>query len=128
MLLCGARPRRAVLCALAATTFLPAAAAHAATLTPSDDVAAGGPAAAKRLVLSRRPPSPAFVRFDLGATPPAGFRAILYVYSFSASRDGLVLRPPSDPGWTQRPPGARPPRTRPPPAPPRPPPPTPRKA
>src|SRR3954454_23607335 len=101
MLLRRALARRALVCAIAATTLLPAA-AHAATLTPTDDVSTAAAGAAKRLVVSRHPSSRAFVRFALGAPPPPVFRAILSVYSYSSALDGLVLRHASDRGWTER--------------------------
>src|SRR3954471_18705429 len=93
--------RRALVCALAATTLLPTA-AHAATVSATDDVSTGAAGAARRLVVSRHPSSRAFVRFDLGAPPRPGVRAILSVYSYSSALDGLVLRHASDGGWTER--------------------------
>src|SRR4051812_44093225 len=101
MLLRRANVGRALVCALAAASLLPAA-AHAATLTPTDDVSTGAAGAAKRLVISRHPSSRAFVRFDLGAPPRPGSRAILSLYSYSSALDGLVLRHASDRGWTER--------------------------
>ena len=101
MLLRRADVGRALVCALAAASLLPAT-AHAATLTPTDDVSTGAAGAAKRLVISRHPSSRAFVRFDLGSPLPPGSRAILSVYSYSSSLDGLVLRHASDRGWTER--------------------------
>src|SRR4051812_46697681 len=92
---------RALVCALAATTLLPAA-AHAAAVRPTDDVSSGAAGAAKRLVVSHRPSSRAFVRFNLRAPPRPRFRAILSVYSYSSALGGLVLRHASDGGWTER--------------------------
>jgi hypothetical protein len=113
MLFSRSPARRALLVALAFATIAPSA--HAATfaapqpaLTPSDDVftsaknvrhSYGG---LSRLVLSRKPASRAFMRFNLGAAPGPGFHAVLYVYSFSDSAKGLRMRHASDTGWDER--------------------------
>src|SRR3954451_1409217 len=89
--------------------------AHAATfaapqsaLTPTDDVFTSAKnlrhnyGALTRLVLSRKPASRAFMRYNLGAAPGPGFHAVLYVYSFSDSAKGLRLRHASDRGWDER--------------------------
>src|SRR4051794_1088148 len=105
--------RRALLAAL--TFAIIAQSTHAATfaapqsaLTPTDDVFTSAKnvrhnyGALSRLVLSRKPASRAFMRYNLGAAPGPGFHAVLYVYSFSNSAKGLRLRHASDTGWDER--------------------------
>jgi len=112
--------RRALGLTLALATFLTgvvglvaaarthAATAPAATLAPSDDVYTTSVAmqrnfgADRRLVISRKPAQRAFLRFNLGAPPAAGFHAKLFVYSLSDSAKGLRLRHASDTGWDER--------------------------
>src|SRR4051794_41855591 len=100
MLLRRADVGRALVCALAATSLLPAA-AHAATLTPTDDISTGAAGAAKRLVVSRQPSSRAFVRFDLRAAPAPGPPAIPPVHSDSSALGGAGPRHPPPPRRAQ---------------------------
>ena len=85
-----------------------AASAPASTLAPTDDVYTTSAAmqrnfgTARQLVLSRKPAQRAFLRFNLGAPPAAGFHTMLYVYSKSNSAKGLRLRHASDTGWDER--------------------------
>ena len=113
MLMSRTSVRRALLAAVAFATIAPSA--HAATfaapqsaLTPTDDVFTSAKnmrhnyGSLTRLVLSRKPASRGFLRFDLGAAPGPDFHAVLYLYSFSTSKKGLRMRHASDGGWNER--------------------------
>ena len=88
--------------------LLIAAPAAAAPLRATADaqVSAAQPArnfgTASRLTISRRPSQRAFVRFALGAPPPAGAKIVLSLYPLRSARSGLLLRHASDAPWDER--------------------------
>src|SRR4051812_32625997 len=57
---------------------------------------------ASRMTISRRPAQRAFVRFVLGAPPPAGAKLVLSLYPLRSARSGLLVRHASDTPWDER--------------------------
>jgi hypothetical protein len=101
-------PWRVLLAVAAASAVVPAAAQAATPLTPSADLYVSGKApttnfgAARQLVVTRRPASRAFLRFDLGSAPAPDSRVVLYLRPLTGSKSGLRLRHASDAPWNER--------------------------